>query len=60
MDKQEIVEKLTEALRISYKVSIYNNENDEENPGPMTGLKMIDKIIVEVVSGIISEGKGPS
>lgn len=59
MTNEEIVAKLTAAIEISEKTSIYNDEHDKEDPGPMTALSMIDDIIVDVILGINPDWKRP-
>lgn len=59
MTNEEIVAKLTEAIKISDNTSIYNDEHDRENPGPMTALSMIDDLIVDVLTSISPDWKRP-
>lgn len=59
MTNEEIVAKLTEAIKVSEKTSIWNDEHDKEDPGPMTALSMIDNIIVDVILSINPDWKRP-
>lgn len=57
---REIAEKLTECIRISDRVSIWNVPGlDEENPNPMKGIDMIDNIIVDILKAIDPDWKRP-
>ncbi len=60
MTPEEIVEKLTECIVISDNVSVWNPEHDTENPGPMTGLNMIDNLIVDILKELNPDWERPN
>lgn len=59
MTNEEIVAKLTEAIEISDKASIYNPSHDPEMPDMAKALDMVDNIIVDVLLAINPDWKRP-
>lgn len=60
MSPEEIVSKLTEAIIISDKASIWNDPGlDSENPNPSKALSMVDDIIVDIITTINPDWKRP-
>ena len=61
MDMQEIEQKLTKAIEISDRASVWNDPGlDEEDPNPMKALSMVDDIIVDIILSINPDWKHPN
>lgn len=59
MAPEEIVKKLTEALVISDKTSVWNDGRDKENPSPIYAVSLMDDIIVDVIQALDPNWKRP-
>jgi hypothetical protein len=59
MTPEEIVVKLTGAIEVSDKASIYNPSHDKENPDLATALNMIDNIIVDILLDLDPDWQRP-
>lgn len=60
MNNEEIVKKLTEAIAISDKASIWNPSHDKDNPDMGQAVHLMDDIIVDIIMAINPDWKRPN